>query len=635
VPISGQVTGQAEVDNVLSVAQSQHYGGGIWTNRFERGFADFMGARHAVLCNSGSSANLLALAALELPKGSEVITCAVNFPTTVNAIIQLGLMPVFVDADPKTLNIVNEFEIRRETGAIITAHTLGNPTDFKMDTIRPVIEDCCLSKGTIIKVLGGDKSIENVKEGDFVLTRNGYKKVLVSKMTGTKDVINKLGITATPDHPFITKHGTKRLDELSASDIIYVWNQKRSSIEEKSIQDTRMLPKGSGGYIIGTIHRGISQSLYTLRYGLTTLEQFLKDLKFITRMKIHSITNYPILNYFPSLSTQENTLTKNSSRNSIKILMPQESKRLSGIRPMKVERATDKPQSHHGSTRKHILKFVRLAKNNIRHFSQHAQDFAQGNARTKAEVYNLLVENSHEFFANNILVHNCDALGSTIHGKMVGRRGVMATASFYPAHHITTGEGGAVLTDQPKLKKIIESYRDWGRDCWCEPGEDNTCGTRYDGDYDHKYTYSRIGYNLKASDFQAAVGLAQLDRLEAFIGARRANWQYLRDGLEGLPLEFIEATPDSNPSWFGFAFLTVERNKLARYLDAKGIGNRPIMAGNILRQPAYKHIKHHVIGNLTGANKIHECGLWVGCFPGLNTDQLDYTIETMRTYFDG
>jgi CDP-6-deoxy-D-xylo-4-hexulose-3-dehydrase len=200
---------------------------------------------------------------------------------------------------------------------------------------------------------------------------------------------------------------------------------------------------------------------------------------------------------------------------------------------------------------------------------------------------------------------------------------------------MTMGEGGAVLTDAPKLKKILESYRDWGRDCWCEPGEDNTCGKRYDGDYDHKYTYSRIGYNLKASDFQASIGVAQLERLEGFVQKRKDNWNYLRAGLMDLPVELVEATQDSSPSWFGLAFLTDRRNELARYLDGKEIGNRPIMAGNILRQPAYKHIEHKVIGNLDGANKIHEQGLWIGVMPAITTDMMDYTIEMIRRYFDG
>jgi CDP-6-deoxy-D-xylo-4-hexulose-3-dehydrase len=370
VPISGQVTGEQEARNVGEVMRGSHFGGGIWTREFERRFAEFTGSRFGILCNSGSSANLLALSALELPKGTEVITSAVNFPTTVNAIIQLGLVPVFVDADPKTLNAHNYYEaFGANTGAVILAHTLGNPADL-WNIAYPIIEDCC------------------------------------------------------------------------------------------------------------------------------------------------------------------------------------------------------------------------------------------------------------------------DALGSVINGQLVGRRGVMATTSFYPAHHITTGEGGMVTTDNPRLKKIIESYRDWGRDCWCEPGKDNTCGTRFEGDYDHKYTYSRIGYNLKATDLQAAVGVAQLDRLRGFIQKRKDNWMYLRNQLDGLPIDFVEPAPNSDPSWFGFAFLTPERNKLARYLDDKGIGNRPIMAGNILRQPAYKNIPHKIIGDLKGADRIHEQGLWIGCFPGIDKPMMDYVIEAFHEYFD-
>ncbi len=371
VPISGQVTGLEELMNVTAVAESQHYGGGVWTKRFERGFADFMGARHAILCNSGSSALLLAMSSIELPPGSKVLTSAVNFPTTVNAIIQRGLTPVFVDNDPKTLNAVDMEIIPGDIRAVVMAHTLGNPVDLThyASYRLPIIEDCC------------------------------------------------------------------------------------------------------------------------------------------------------------------------------------------------------------------------------------------------------------------------DSIGSTIHGRMVGHVGIMATASFYPAHHMTMGEGGAVLTDSPKLKKILESFRDWGRDCWCEPGEDNACGTRYDHDYDHKHVFSRIGYNLKTNDFSAAVGVAQLDRLDGFIQRRRENWKYLREGLNDLPIEFVEATPGSDPSWFYFAFLTEKRNELARYLDKHDIGNRPIFAGNILRQPAYRNIDHHVIGNLEGANKIHECGLAVGVFPGISDEMRDYQVETIRGFY--
>jgi len=371
VPISGQVTGKEEADNVKQVANSQHYGGGAWTDKFERGFAQYMGARHAILCNSGSSALLLALSALEMPKGSRVLTPAVGFPTTVNAIIQRGCIPVFVDSDPKTLNML-PVEIDHNIRAVVAAHTLGNPVDFSFVPHGiPIVEDCC------------------------------------------------------------------------------------------------------------------------------------------------------------------------------------------------------------------------------------------------------------------------DSIGSTIHGRMVGRAGVMSTYSFYPAHHITMGEGGAVLTDSPKLKKIIESYRDWGRDCWCAPGEDNTCGTRYDGDYDHKHVFSRVGYNLKANDFAAAVGVAQLDRLNGFVARRKENWKYLHDNLIDLPIEIVEATPDSDPSWFYFAFLTPERNKLACYLDANGVGNRPMFGGNLTRQPAYRSVEYQVLGHLPGANRVHEEAICVGVFPGITDEMRDYQIEVIRRFYDG
>jgi CDP-4-dehydro-6-deoxyglucose reductase, E1 len=373
VPVSGQVTGEEEARNIMEVARSQHYGGGIWTDRFERGFAQYMGARHAILCNSGSSALLLALSALEMPKGSKVLTPAVGFPTTVNAIIQRGCIPVFVDSDPKTLNIKPDVEVDFSIRAVVVAHTLGNPADLR-----------------------------------------------------------------------------------------------------------------------GLVPHGIP-----------------------------------------------------------------------------------------------------------------------------------------------IIEDACDAIGSTIHGRMVGRVGVLSTASFYPAHHITMGEGGAVMTDSPKLKKIVESYRDWGRDCWCPPGCDNTCGTRFDNGLDHKYLYTRIGYNLKASDLQAAAGVAQLDRLEGFHAKRRENYRYLYDALKDLPIEIVEATPGSDPSWFGFPFLTEHRNELARYLDKAGVGSRPVMGGNLVRQPAYRSVEYEVRGNLDGANRVYESGIWIGVFPGITPDMRDYQIEVVRKFYNG
>ncbi|MBX9927550.1 MAG: lipopolysaccharide biosynthesis protein RfbH [Gemmatimonadaceae bacterium] len=237
----------------------------------------------------------------------------------------------------------------------------------------------------------------------------------------------------------------------------------------------------------------------------------------------------------------------------------------------------------------------------------------------------------------------CDAVGATIGGKPVGTFGHLATVSFYPAHHITMGEGGAVLTPRPALRTLLESFRDWGRDCWCEPGKDNSCGKRFDqqfGDlpagFDHKYTYSHIGYNLKLSDMQAAVGVAQLPKLASFIAARRRNWQYLRDALAPLSdvLLLPEPSAGAEPSWFGFAITVrdespVDRNALVRQLESAKIATRLLFGGNLLRQPAYARVPHRVVGPLTNADRIMRSTFWVGVFPALDEPRLAHIVATL------
>ncbi|MGB8981944.1 MAG: lipopolysaccharide biosynthesis protein RfbH [Anaerolineales bacterium] len=237
----------------------------------------------------------------------------------------------------------------------------------------------------------------------------------------------------------------------------------------------------------------------------------------------------------------------------------------------------------------------------------------------------------------------CDAVGATYKGQPVGKFGDIATVSFYPAHHITMGEGGAVLTDKPKLKKIIESFRYWGRDCWCEPGKDNTCGKRFDwqlGDlphgYDHKYTYSHIGYNLKATDMQAAVGVSQLKKLSGFIEKRCANFDYLAERL-GARQEFFllpEATPGSSPSWFGFPIYVrpeapFTRDEAVRWLENHNIGTRLLFGGNLLRQPAYLAQKYRVIGELRRSDEVMQRVFWIGVYPGLTRPMLDYVCDIL------
>ena len=239
----------------------------------------------------------------------------------------------------------------------------------------------------------------------------------------------------------------------------------------------------------------------------------------------------------------------------------------------------------------------------------------------------------------------CDAVGSTYRDAPVGSFGALATTSFYPAHHITMGEGGCVLVNQPRLEKVVESFRDWGRDCWCAPGAENTCGRRFGWQlgelpfgYDHKYIYSHLGYNLKLTDMQAAVGLAQLDKLPGFIAARKHNWQRLHDGLADLDaLRIVTPTPNSDPAWFGFPLLVsdeagFERFDLVECLEAAKIATRLVFGGNLLRQPAFAGRDHRRIGALPNADAVAERGLWIGCYPGLSEPMIDYMINVIRAF---
>ncbi|MEI9902214.1 MAG: lipopolysaccharide biosynthesis protein RfbH [Hyphomicrobium sp.] len=265
-----------------------------------------------------------------------------------------------------------------------------------------------------------------------------------------------------------------------------------------------------------------------------------------------------------------------------------------------------------------------------------------GNPFNLAEV--VRVAKKHELF---LIEDCCDALGATYGGQKVGTFGDIGTLSFYPAHHITMGEGGAVFTNDPFLKKIAESYRDWGRDCYCDPGKDNTCGRRFKWQlgklpfgYDHKYTYSHLGYNLKITDMQAAVALAQMDRLEGFIASRRANFNYLKQGLRDLE-EFLilpEATPGSDPSWFGFPITLREdvkktRHDLQEFLAANRIGTRLLFAGNLLRQPYFSDIEHRVVGELANTDVIMHRTFWLGVYPALGPSSLDFVIQKMQEFF--
>ena len=252
--------------------------------------------------------------------------------------------------------------------------------------------------------------------------------------------------------------------------------------------------------------------------------------------------------------------------------------------------------------------------------------------------------------ANNmwLIEDNCDALGSTINGKLTGTFGDLSTLSMYPAHHITTGEGGAVFTSDPMLKVIVESYREWGRDCWCEPGKDNTCGKRFEWQfeqlpfgYDHKYVYSHIGYNLKMTDFQASIGNAQLEKISYFTEKRKNNFTYLHKKMKTLEDYFIlpKSLPNSAPSWFGYPITLRDECKFSRrdittFLEQSKIGTRLLFGGNLLRQPAYININYRQIGNLENTNTIAKNTFWIGIYPGITQDMLDYVYDSVCKFIN-
>lgn len=268
---------------------------------------------------------------------------------------------------------------------------------------------------------------------------------------------------------------------------------------------------------------------------------------------------------------------------------------------------------------------------------------ALGNPFPVAEIAELARQ--HELF---LVEDNCDAVGATYQGQLTGTFGDFATVSFYPAHHLTMGEGGCLLTSNLQLARIAESIRDWGRDCWCAPGEDDRCQKRFDQQagalpygYDHKYIFSHVGYNLKTTDLQAGLGLSQLRKLSEFVEARRRNWRRLREGLDGLPgLLLPEPTPDSDPSWFGFVITIApdapfSRREMVRYLESRRIGTRLLFAGNLTRHPAYAGQPYRVVGDLTNSDLVTEQTFWIGVYPGVTGEMLDYMIKSITDFVVG
>lgn len=656
-----------EVKALVSASLDMKWVDGDIVKQFEKDMAKYLGVRYAIMTNSGSSANLLAMSALmspllksrQLQPGDEVITVACGFPTTVNPIMQNGLIPVFVDVNIGNYNttpFLVENAITEKTRAIFIAHTLGNPYDI--DEIKElaklhniwIIEDACFVAGTLVTTKRGDIPIEEVLVGDLVLTRQGYKKVTVSKMTGKKQVITKLGLTATPDHPIITKDGIKRLDALSAYDIIYLWKKHTSTITEQSIQDTQTQRGDIYGSTIGQEVERI-ENLFIHRFGEMSLVKSLQGFISTIKMATHSIMKSPILNVYQGkpMPSTIGILINLFKQRPMKTLHELEMLQRFGMEVQKGGYSIQKLLRKHGKTNLLIQQFVKFVEKSTKPISPQGLKTALVPVKTEAEVYNLTVEDAHEFFANGILVHNCDAIGAELDGKKVGTFGNLGTTSFYPAHIMAVGEGGMVFTDSPMLDLIVRSYRDWGRSCFCLPGCDNTCGHRFTQNestlgelpegYDHKYVYSHIGYNLKSTDLQASIGIEQLRKLPEFLEDRKANWEYLRHQFQerGLDKYFILPTQlaRSKPAWFGFLLtlkmgVKFERTELLQFLEDNKIGSRLLFGGNLTKQPAYIGKNWRIADEESGlphSDIVMARTFWIGVHPSLTRNMLDYILD--------
>jgi CDP-6-deoxy-D-xylo-4-hexulose-3-dehydrase len=336
----------------------------------------------------------------------------------------------------------------------------------------------------------------------------------------------------------------------------------------------------------------------------------------------------------------------NNYDKSIKIWNWQESRQKNGIKVLLEETSTKKFLGTPGKIKRHIQKFVKFVEKNIKHIFLRDQKIVLEDVKIKvAPVYNLMIENCHEFFANGILVHNCDCLGGKIYGEPVGTFSDVSTYSFFPAHHITTIEGGAVCTNNPAIAKKIHSLNNWGRDCFCRPGQQNVCGKRFEQEFDglpagwdHKYTFTNLGYNFKMTEFQAAFGIAQMRKLNGFVDRRIENLWSLLERLDDYVawLDFVELPEYSSSSPFGFP-ITVTTNEftaqnLIAFLEKNKIATRRMFGGNLARQPAFKNLPYIYCG-FDGADYVMNRTFWIGCHPGITNEMLDYIEEIFGEFF--
>lgn len=629
IEYGGCMIDSRERNAIIKVIDNQ--GGKRWTIgensvAFEKELAEKVGVKYAVVVNSGSSALLVAIHALKLPKKAKVIIPALNFPTAYSSILQAGYMPVVVDCDDSLNLSLEEVEkaikMHPDVKAVVAVHIAGNCVDLvklrKIVKHRLIVSDNCIAEGTMIKTINGEVPIENVEVGDMVLTRKGYKRVLQTWNKGRQEVISRFGVTATPDHKFITKRGSKELKSLNPSDILYLWNERSLSIEEKSISAIQTQNKDIEESISGTV-----QSLITGKYGLTKMVRYLKDISYTIKTIIPSIMNYPILKLSLLNNIQEYTLQKRVDLTlQPAILNSLEKGQLNGTSQKKVRDFTLNTTNGFGLFGTKSARFALSVKNLLKRISKELNS-AQENVKT---VYDLSVEGSHEFFANGVLVHNCDGMGGTLNGIYIDSLADVSCVSFHAAHIISTGEGGAVLTSDEGIATTARKMREWGR----ASGSDKlTKHTGFPPDYRERYVFEEVGWNLKPLELQCAMGRVQLKKLDKFKRMRLKNYKKLLKGLKGTILTPIVGSDEN--CWFSFPLLTKDRPRVMEIFEKNNIETRTIFSGNILRHPAYINKPHIRIGDLRNSNQVMRQGMFLSVHPSLAPEMVDYIIEVAKS----
>jgi dTDP-4-amino-4,6-dideoxygalactose transaminase len=686
------------VDSILDFTLTY----GKYIDLFESKFSKYINCRYSHFVNSGSSANLLAFMTLtskqlgegRIKRGDEVITTACCFPTTVTPIINYGAIPVFIDCDINGNILVDNIEeaITDKTKAVMITHTLGNP--FNVERVKQIctkynlwlVEDCCFTARTIIPTKDGNKYISDVKVGDKVLGFDGisFKETIVqeigNRLVPKEEMLvlkldNSISVRCTKDHLFYIKGNWVKAQDIKVGDEIYhcnfseyvLWRREYNLSDKgrKSLSDK--MKKNNPSFDPENIKKGYKNRFHKKTHiekqVIRTIEHFGLPIEYVGNGKLWIGSKKDGYKNPDFIFKDKNILYE---------VYDPTFKYANGFRDFVWEKERYEYFKKYGyhteflslkgwvnkEQRNELGKFLRKTISNgikvleIKKLRNAKSVNLQEEFKNMVRVYNIKCVPLNNFcIQGGILVHNCDSLGSTYNGKHVGTFGDLATCSFYPAHHITVGNGGMVFTNSPLLSKIAKSMRDWGRDCICKSGEDNKCGKRFDKKFgnlpkgfDHKYVYSEFGMNLAATEMQAAIGVAQLDKIEQIVIDRKNNYKKYLDYIYCKDYLYISKSINefSDPSWFGILMNVrkpYKRKFLVKHLEDSGIQTRMLFSGNIIKHPCFESLEedkdYKIIGKLNNTNNILENSFWLGTYSGLTNDNIEFICNTINNFFKG